>query len=330
MDVRVGVLVAWGLCQGCGDVVRGGGEDLEDGWGGFDFRAEEPLFGDAQRAEFVAAGESAVPRAMTTTSSSTSPSPGAQAVWVTWGHVLVDRQEPAWTDWSGSLVTQSGTLTLSRTLAFDAHDRILDPPDDRTVAWESRTRPHFDGVVARATVPPGASLPVLTLSTPPVTVTHQARDVPAMQVTRVDGTTLEVWVLSVPLNLEEPCARAVVVGRWRDVPDRPRARGTVEARLVGRWLTPEGVLVGHWRGFTGHRRDGQEVLFAKVIDPDGTALALVRGPIHGDIASLEVVTPGHQAAGGAEVRLDRDGVSRSPVVAVAEMSRCLAGAPGSP
>ena len=131
-------------------------------------------------------------------------------------------------------------------------------------------------------------------------------------------------MLSVPFDAAQPCARAVVGGRWRDVLDRPRAKGTVEARLVGRWFTQEGQLVGYWRGFTGHRRNGDEVIFAKVIDPDGAALALLKGTIQDNAATLDVVTTDEEVAGSVHVTLDRDGAVRAHIVAVAEMARCLA------
>jgi hypothetical protein len=218
-------------------------------------------------------------------------------------------RDDAWTDWSGTLGTASGVLSLLRTIAFDLEDKVLPPPNAQTIAFESRTRPHFDGLIARLNVDGEPSEVTLSTASGKLSFTPGAEPT-SVELPVAGDEDLKVAFLSIPLG--DPCAHAVVAGRWRPVDHREctgghseesadaqprtqenaqapslaqrehRRRHKVEQRIRGRVMTPDGKLIGHWRGFSGKDRQGVERVFGKVIDAEGTPVALVRGTVDGE------------------------------------------------
>ncbi|MEW5854175.1 MAG: hypothetical protein AB2A00_35705 [Myxococcota bacterium] len=294
-------------------------DDLQAPLGGFDFRREEPLFGPAHREQFIQAGESEVLQASTVAPRSAAA--GDTALWVGWGHFLADRTDDEVADWTGTLSVEEGTLSLLRTIKFDRNDRILPAPDERTVAFESRTRPHFDGLVTRASTTGSAPAPV-TLMTRNGAFHHTPGSTALVEETDL-GNGVRVAFVSVPLSEEVPCAHAVVGGRWRGLERGDRRRG-VTHRLLGRWFTPEGELVGHWRAFAGQRQDGTRVFFGKVINPDGDALALLKGTVTDGVATVDVLDASEAVVGTLTLNLPLEGGAPGHTLSVANLSACLA------
>lgn len=296
-------------------------EDINAPWGGFDLSVEEPLFGSPHREQFMAAGENVAPQALT----DNTPPPAAQrswAIWAAWGHLLATRDDPAWTDWTGTLSVDDGSMSLLRTLAFDRHDRVEAAPDEGTVAFTSRTRPHFDGLVTRVTS--STASPTVTLQTTAATLPMATGAEPSRADATLPGSTVRAIMLAIPLQDDAPCAHGVFTGRWRAVEGpRARARG-VDGRVLGRLLSSEGALVGHWRGFTGTRADGNRVVFGKLIDADGNALARLRGTVEDDRVSLSFVDAADAEVGSAAFALEHADDNRAFLVGVPAFSRCLA------
>ncbi len=312
--VTVAVVGLHLLVLGCGDTTRQG---VDQPNGGFDFSAEDPLFGPAHQDSFVSAGEASTTQPIMGPAITPTTAARTWAVWTAWGHLVADRDEAQWTDWNGQVRSDVGTLTLERTLAFDRHDQLLAPPDERTVAFESRTRPHFDGLVTR--LESDAANPVFTLDTNAVSLAHAPGDVPQLQDVQVPGTATSVVVVSIPLNAQTPCAHVLLTARWASA-----TRGNLDGRLVGRVFAPQGTLLGHWRGFTGTRRDGTRVLFGKAIDPDGNALALLQGSVTGAQAHVDLSSNTNTVLGSLDLTIPAPGsVARQHAAGVATMSGCL-------
>jgi len=290
-------------------------DDLEAFRGNLDFLTEERLFGETHRAEFVAAAESETTQAIEGPAAPSNVS--STAVWAGWGHFIGTRDEDQVLDWTGTLSTSTGELTLVRTVKFDRRDQVLTPPDTRTIAFVSRTRPHFDGLIARLDATGGADV---TLSTPNGSFAATPSTEPAIQRFDVEGTAAKVALLTVPVPEAGSCPHAVITGRWRDTTN---ARGNIDGRLVGRWFTPTGELVGHWRAFMGTRSDGSQVVFGKVIDADGNALALLEGTFDASALSLSVLGDNGESLGQVVLGLSRQDATRVQVLGVAETARCL-------
>lgn len=293
-------------------------DDIQAPMGGLDFRAEAPLFGDAHRPDFVAAGESEATQAVE--GPQRAAPPATVAIWAVWGRHPQSARPDTSTRWDGSLRVSGGTLELKRTLAFDRADGVDPSRDEATVTFHSRTRPHVDGLVALAHGATSAQLDTAALDA--------QLDVGGTGVGRAfvaSGDQEEAaTLLALPLPADGTCANAVFSARPARVPPTARARG-VDRRWVGRAFAPDGALLGHWRAFAGTRRDGTRVLFGKLVDEAGNTRALMSGTPSADGQGLgvELQDADGNALGSLAVdRAEADGTPSS-LPRVASLQRCL-------
>ena len=317
-------IAAWVLAGGVAACGGAGGDDLDAPHGGLDFSQEQPMFGAEHRGAFVAGGQAEEPQALEGHSAPAPDTTGVRhAVWAVWGRAQRSDRPTEATDWSGDLSLQTGVLSLARTLAFDRRDQVLDAPDQRTVAFTSRTRPHVDGLVAMAQGPAGNQV---VLHTAAVSLQAQTGSTAVHTSAALEGGKQTAQLIVLPLD-PTTCTAALFTAHAMRAAPRPlaalRGRSRIHQRAVGRALDPTGALLGHWRGFSGTRSDGQQVAFGKLVDRDGNALALMEGTPTADGSGFDVtlLAPDHTVAG--QVTLAKGSADNPTLPAVADLNRCL-------
>ena len=75
--------------------------------------------------------------------------PPAFHVRVAWGYLAGNWRARQWVNWTGGLKVDSGTARLDHLIFFERRDIPVPTPDAKEVGWQSRTLPHFDGVVVK-------------------------------------------------------------------------------------------------------------------------------------------------------------------------------------
>jgi len=268
--------------------------DLDDPYGGFNFGDEEPAFGDATMTETYG------PELNAEYDDPTEDDPEVERnrilrrpvkyLMITWGNLEADSTIDFVTDWSGSLSAENGVICLKRTIAWDAHDEILPRTSRDLLEWQSRTRPHFDGILVAlhkivkpdtvveptvADVPDTKPMSV-TFDTGPLTVTIDEEDLEDLhRVVQVDETGNAVAFNTITV---EPgvCPSGFLAGQWKPVDHRP---GGI---FRGKWISYNGLHEGYLRGVYGPSSDGEKMFFGKWINHRGRFQGLLVG-YYGDL-----------------------------------------------
>jgi hypothetical protein len=269
--------------------------NFTDALGGYTFDDEAEAFGDpalqaieiAERA--VSGGD---PDSLPADSTG-----AAFAVRIVWGQLEGNRNATRLLDWSGSLQSSPGTLTVLRIVAFERlhGDRVLPRTDRHVVAFESHTQPSFDGLVLLVRPADPLAPGELTLSTGPLTHTWTYDELRGgEQVIRVDDAGNAVSIAGVRLAppADDLCARGFVRGHWQH---RDDARGI----LRGVWVAANGIAVGHIRGHFGLTPAGDRVWFGKIVGRGGRFLGIARGTY---LPNDDPLQPGGTFAGRIVVR----------------------------
>jgi len=189
---------------------------------------------------------------------------------VLWGHLpRYDGVDPeTFTDWTGSVQVKGGKLRIDRTVAFDAHDKLLARSTGDQASFVSRTLPHVDGLMMH--VLQKSSAATLTISTRALTV-----DIPLSGVApSIAGHEMldEANGLTYYGYENRPgCGDGLLFGRYR------RMSSDV-GRFHFRVVSDHGAETGRVRGIYGYsyRRDAQ-VFFGKVLGFGGAYRGLVGG-----------------------------------------------------
>jgi hypothetical protein len=241
--------------------------NLTSEYGGYDFTAEPPAFGDPE-VQAIGAEESPVvvsdPESLATQN--------AFALRILWGQLRTNRDAQQVTDWSGRITVTSGGFAVLRTIAFEyPGDHLLLPRENRqTLGFVSHTRPSFDGLLLLVR-DPGDPTATLRFETGPFTGSWtfaELRDIDT--VIPVDAVGNAVALQGIPADSVATCPNGVVRGRWRE---RDGERGVFR----GLWATAFGRPVGHIRGHFGVNDQGERLWFGKIIDRDGLVIGLARG-----------------------------------------------------
>ena len=273
--------------------------NFTDALGGYTFGDEAEAFGDPA-LQAIEIAEQAAPGG--DPDSLPPDSTGAAfAVRVLWGQLEGNRDATRLLDWSGSLQASAGTLTVLRVVAFERlqGDRVLPRGDRQTIAFESHTRPSFDGIVVLVRPGDAATPGALTFATGPLTRTWTYAELRGgEQVIRVDDAGNAVSIVGVRLAPpSDVCARGFVRGHWLY---RNDARGV----LRGVWVASNGIPVGHIRGHFGTTDAGDHVWFGKIVGRGGRFLGIARGAY---VPNDDPAQPGGTFAGRILVRPNTEG-----------------------
>lgn len=313
--VLLGALLALGLaaCGDSGGDDEGGGEDaaevqaieqaLEMEDGGLNTEDDAPVFGD--EATFEELGELAedevvqdeVAEDAEVVAAEEHPHAKAFAVSLAWGQLRLNPDVAAATVWEGTVTVNRGALVVRRRILFEEGDSFT-RPDRRTVAFESTTRPHRDGLLLHWVLSPEMDVdvegvPAMTFTSgdysATVTVGQMIRHLRVDEVGDAAGNRVAVHAFELRPGL---CAQGFLTGRWISAPGRDDL-----GRWIGRWVQADGSLAGHLRGVWGRRQDGERVLFARYIDRTGTFRGLIRGRYADGAFAGVYVDPEHKVLG---------------------------------
>jgi len=256
--------------------------DLAAERGGMDEGDEEPGFGrrgfDREFDEDAEGPEGVPERA----------EPDAVYLRILWGQLRGNAEAECGIDWTGGLAARGLGVRVERVIRFEPRDHLVERETRSRLDWVSHTRPHFDGVLVslrRLPLPeearlrpddedePGRALRELTFRTTPLTETFAGRELADLDVViPVDrcGNAVSFTAVAELPGPGAACRRGFMSGRWAP---REEGRGGV---FGGKVETVLGRVIGHLRGAYGVRQ-GEPVLFGKIVDRDGRFIGLLRG-----------------------------------------------------
>lgn len=252
--------------------------ELENG--GLDMQDEAPFFGEAElfeRAGLADADEvyaDPIEADDLVVSMLEIPDVALFHTTVVWGQIPGNLENETAYDWSGALHVNRGAILVRRIVGFESETDHLLPRDNRqTVAFESITRPHRDGMRLTIIDPDPLSEEPLTLSyvteSGPVATAPVLSLVEGPQELVVDeaGNRMVAVAFARPLDL---CEYGFLGGKWHRVAE---GRGII----LGRVVNALGEQTGYLRGLYGRRASGEQVFFGKYINLEGEFRGLFRG-----------------------------------------------------
>jgi len=262
-------------------------ESIADEFGGFTPADESPGFGDPELVAEMTGDEEFDDPILSSpvVDSIINRVPcRAFAFRVVWGSLRYDSTVTQTTDWTGALHFSHGPIILRRLIKFEpGQDYILPRTDRHLIEWVSMTSVHHDGLLANVYIPlqPTASLApdteaVLIFNTTPLEIVFTPDQLASLDtVIFLEDSVNAVAFRSVEIN-PSLCPRGFLEGRWgRD--------STGQGIFYGRWMSNDGFLMGHLRGYWGVETvDDVEltVFYGKYIDIDGKFQGLLRGVYH--------------------------------------------------
>ncbi|MBI4952810.1 MAG: hypothetical protein HY908_12315 [Myxococcales bacterium] len=251
---------------------------LEEENGGLTMTDEAPAFGAPELANAAAEPEEAIadPYLDDVEVQGLQQLPDAVVfhALVLWGQFPVNLENTEPRVWSGALHVNRGAVLVDKAVAFESDtDHLLPRPDAQTVAFESVTLPHHDGLRLTIIDPtPLAGEPLvvryagadgLVVSLPIETLVHG----PVTRVVDELGNRVVAMAMAQPID---GCAHGMLGGHWRELAP---GRG----RFIGPVVNAEGDRIGHLRGIYGVRENDEQVFFGKYIDAEGKFMGLFKG-----------------------------------------------------
>jgi hypothetical protein len=203
---------------------------------------------------------------------------------VTWGNLRGDSLIDYSTDWTGGLCVDNGVVRLLRTIRFEPRDQILPRTSRQCIEWESHTQPSFDGVIVAlhkfkcdslsARVDSLCEPLSVTFKTGPLTVTFTEKELTDLHtIIPVDDAGNAV-AFNVVERRPGVCGNGFLAGQWKPVTsDNERLRGFFR----GKWISENGMQMGHLRGIYGLNRSGEQVFFGKWVAETGRFRGLLAG-----------------------------------------------------
>ena len=209
-----------------------------------------------------------------------------------WGLLAGDKSAPSWIDWTGSLSASEGTVQLTHLTYFDREDRPDAQTEASRISWVSKTKPHFDGIVARVELPSDDA--TVTFDTPAFSRTFRASELAGGDdaVFPVDTAGHVVSVSSLPAS---SCAGGFALGYLRQATraswvafagrttDRTgKFTGTVRFReledgtIQGHTMDLDGKVTGSVRGTVVRSEDGGS-FSAELLDGQGRNQGSITG-----------------------------------------------------
>jgi hypothetical protein len=249
---------------------------LEQENGGLEMTDEPAMFAD--EAAFEAAAietDTAVVDTMaddpTVTAIANQVDGARHRILIAWGRLPADPNADG-RNWSGSLTVSRGAIVVGRRIGFEeATDRVLPRTSRDRVDFESATRPFADGLVLRVLDPdPSQGALRLRYASADGTRSHE------LDLTQLDAGPLTVdagdgnRIVVIAARENDRCDHGFMRGRWVALrPNMGVYRGVV--------ANSAGEPVGHVRGIWGQRRNGNKVMFGKLIASDGRFRGLLAG-----------------------------------------------------
>lgn len=182
------------------------------------------------------------------------------------------------TNWSGSISVNAGTLSVTKKVAFEFQDKVLERTDPKIINFRSVTVPHFDGLRIRYEV---CDTDLAALAEGEVaTLTFNSPDVPFSKSYTVDEMQdLNDLVENVDASGDRFHAQAIhktdlcqgtLEGQWVSKTDK---YGVFKGIVVA----SNGIRVGYVRGLFGEQSNGDQKWIAKFISDAGKFGGILEG-----------------------------------------------------
>lgn len=284
------VLALFGFLVGCGQdsaTSSNENESLADDFGGFDASAEAPGFGDPELISNMEGDEDYNDDILTSPEVDSLVNNNQAGVYVlraVWGSLEYDSTITEITDWTGTLTISRGAIVVRKLIRFEpGQDYIIRPRTARdTIAWVSATTVHHDGIFFQIYVPPTTITDEQVVVTSPVTVKFETG--PFSITFNLDELVAldTIYYLDDSVNAvafrgfkyhPHPCPKGFLEGHWG-------VDSTGQGVFRGRWISRNGLLVGHLRGYWGRMDvDGivMNIFYGKYIDLSGNFRGLLKG-----------------------------------------------------
>jgi hypothetical protein len=191
-------------------------------------------------------------------------------------------------DWSGMLSVDRGIVLIRRVVLFERpFDSVVRPrPDRQTVAWNSHTGGHYDGLVVQIIEPPldgngdgeiddGMDEPnLLHFESMAFSETFDMAEVADLDALYdVEPAGNAIHFTGFQLSDLDLCPKGFLAGVWEDDLEADDGSGYFR----GRWVTLLGAAAGHVRGAYGYDEEGNPVFFGKYINRSGGFRGLLVG-----------------------------------------------------
>jgi len=200
------------------------------------------------------------------------------AMAIRWGMLKEDSTATQTTDWSGSLTLTHGFIHVVRTIRFEEHqDYIVRPRTGRhELSWVSFTSKSFDGLMLAIIVPPTPpdsdwSNNQLNFQTGPYSRIFALSELEHLNEIVDVGSQGEQIAFNATDLSSDSCGTGQLEGRWLLNPSHKNGH------FMGKWMSDDGLILGHMRGHFGARPEGEKVFFGKYIGLEGLFRGLIRG-----------------------------------------------------
>lgn len=270
------------LFGGCSDNSTSSSEDLgslnfEDPFGGYLSIDEAPGFGDSEILSLFPEPDLAskdLNNFQSLRSVEDDPEILVYAFRASWGMLEYDSTVTQITDWSGSLVSPDGFIKVVHKIYFEnLTDHFVRPREDaHTLEWVSYTTVHQDGFLAfiyfRPEIDP--TLTEITFTAGTYTRTFMLSEMDSlMEIVDVDNLGNQIAFTTRKLERLE-CEQGIMEGRWIKT-------GLHNGHFFGRYLSRDGLFLGHVRGHWGIRGHDDKIFFGKWINKFGHFSGLIKG-----------------------------------------------------
>ena len=208
---------------------------------------------------------------------------------ILWGQLEGDfdgtREDFEAIDWSGSVKVTDGVVALKRTILFERPtDRRLPRVSRDSLAWVSKTYPHYDGIVISILSPEldGVAQGDLIIDMPLFQATLSIDGLDGYeQLTRVDEDGNSVSIRG-EIFETAGCAKGFLMGFWKNIADLDATEAIEMGVFKGRYVGQNGITTGFIRGMFGLDSEGQPVLFGKYVNRNGRVQGLIAGTWEAD------------------------------------------------
>jgi len=258
--------------------VTEGDLNFTDDFGGYQATDEPPAFGDEEisvnypEPEDI---ESDLNNIALLDSIEAEPDVLVYSLEILWGMLEYDSTNTTFTDWSGSLSVETGCVKVIRKILFERFQDYFVRPrvNPQKLEWVSLTSTHYDGVLVflyfRADVVDPAATTV-TFETGPYSRTFTLAELDSLsEIVEVDNLGNQVSIEAMKLERLE-CPEGFLEGRWIKTPG---ARNI----FYGRFISRDGLFLGHLKGHWGTSSSGEQLFFGKWINHYGRFKGFLKG-----------------------------------------------------
>lgn len=197
---------------------------------------------------------------------------------ILWGMLEYDSTVTSLIDWSGSLSIDTGCIKVINKILFESgQDYFVRPREScQELSWVSFTSVHYDGIQVFLYFRPTSVDPAtaeVRFETGPFSRTFTLDELDSLtELITVDDLGNQVSIEARKLERME-CPEGYIEGRWITL-----GNGRFKGQFYGRFISQDGLFMGHVKGHWGDRTsDSEQLFFGKWIDHLGHFKGFLRG-----------------------------------------------------